>query len=349
MKRLFFILLLYSLLITACNGTKTDSHIPTLSIMTHDSFEINADLVASYEIDNNVKLVFLKSGDTGAALNKAILSKNAPLADVFYGVDNTFLSRALEAELFEPYSSPALASIPDEMRLDPGDNLLPVDYGDVCINYDKKYFSENNLPVPQTLEDLIKPEYKGLLVMENPATSSPGLAFLLATISHFGDQNYLDFWQELRANGLVVVGDWSTAYYTNFSASSGHGPQPLVVSYASSPAAEVFFAETKLTEAPTGSITGPGTCFRQIEFVGILKGTQQRQLAEKFVDFMLGVQFQQDMPLQMFVYPVNPQAEMPPEFVKYAQVSDQPASLSPSDIASHREEWIAAWVDVVLH
>jgi len=348
MKKIFILILQITFFITACNGAKTDSQIPTLSIMTHDSFEINAELVASYESENNVKLVFLKSGETGAALNKAILSKNSPLADVFYGVDNTFLSRALEAEIFEPYLSPALESIPDEMQLDPGNNLLPVDYGDVCINFDKKYFSENNLTVPQTLEDLIKPEYKGLLVMENPATSSPGLAFLLATISHFGDQDYLDFWGQLRANGLVVVSDWSTAYYTNFSASSGHGPQPMVVSYASSPAAEVIFAETKLNEAPTGSIIGPGTCFRQIEFVGILRGTQHRQLAEKFVDFMLGVQFQQDMPLQMFVFPVNTKAELPPEFVKYAQVSDQPASLDPSDIARHREEWIAAWTDVVL-
>jgi thiamine transport system substrate-binding protein len=349
MKRILYTILLIALLITACGGKAPQANTPILTIMTHDSFEINAELVASYESENNVKLAFLKSGDTGAALNKAILSKNAPLADVFYGVDNTFLSRALEAGIFEPYKSPALEGIPAEMRLDPGDNLLPVDYGDVCINYDKGFFINNNLAVPQTLEDLIKPEYDGLLVMENPATSSPGLAFLLATISHFGEQNYLDYWRDLRSNGLMVVGDWSTAYYTNFSGSSGHGPQPLVVSYASSPAAEVIFAETKLTDAPTGSITGAGTCFRQIEFVGILKGTKQRQLAENFVDFMLGVQFQQEMPLQMFVYPVNPQAELPPEFVKYAQVSEQPASLTPSEIASHREEWIAAWVEVVLH
>ena len=349
MKRTIFILVLIALLVSACGGRPTETVVPILTIMTHDSFEINAELVASYEADNHVKLVFLKSGDTGSALNKAILSKNAPLADVFYGVDNTFLSRALEAGIFEPYKSPALEMIPAEMRLDPGDYLLPVDYGDVCINYDKAYFTNNDLAVPQTLEDLVKPEYKGLLVMENPATSSPGLAFMLATISHFGDKNYLDYWRDLRSNGLVVVSDWSTAYYTNFSASSGRGPQPLVVSYASSPAAEVIFAETELTEAPTGSITGEGTCYRQIEFVGILEGTQQRKQAENFVDFMLGVQFQQDMPLQMFVYPVNPQAELPPEFVKFAQVSGQPASLTPSDIANHRDEWIAAWVDVVLH
>lgn len=348
MKKTMFILLLIAMLVTACSGAQSEPKVATLTIMTHDSFDINAELVASYESSNNVKLVFLKSGDTGAALNKAILTKTAPLADVFYGVDNTFLSRALEAEIFEPYNSPVLKDIPVEMQLDPDHNLLPVDYGDVCINYDKKYFSEQQIPVPQSLEDLIKPEYKGLLVMENPATSSPGLAFLLATISHFGEQNYLDFWKSLRSNGLVVVGDWSTAYYTNFSGSSGNGLQPLVVSYASSPAAEVVFAESPLSESPTGSITGPGTCFRQVEFVGILKGTQQRRLAENFVDFMLGVQFQEDMILHMFVYPVNSNAELPSVFIEYAQSAEQPAYLTPSDIANHRDEWIAAWVETVL-
>lgn len=349
MKRTLFIAVIIVLFVSACGGNQQRSNTPILTIMTHDSFEISAELVANYEAEHNVKLVFIKSGDTGAALNKAILSKNAPLADVFYGVDNTFLSRALEAGIFESYQSPGLALIPEEMRLDPDNYLLPVDYGDVCINYDKEYFIKNQLRVPQSFEDLIKPEYKGLLVMENPATSSPGLAFLLASISHFGDQNYLDYWGELRDNGMVVVGDWSTAYYTNFSASSGHGPQPLIVSYASSPAAEVIYAETKLSDAPTGSIISAGTCFRQIEFAGILKGTGHRQLAEDFVDFLLGVQFQEDVPMQMFVYPVNPQAELPSEFVKYAQLAEQPASLTPSDIARNRDKWITDWVEVVLH
>ena len=164
--------------------------------------------------------------------------------------------------------------------------------------------------VPQSLEDLTKPEYNGLLVVENPATSSTGLAFLLATVAHFGD-SFTDYWQALKDNGVVVVDGWETAYYTNFSGSSGHGPQPMVVSYGTSPAAEVIFAEKPMDDAPTASILGPDTCFRQIEFVGILKGTEQRALAEKFVDFMLGKQFQEDVPLQMFVYPVNPNAALP--------------------------------------
>ena len=226
--------------------------------------------------------------------------------------------------------------------------LLPVDYGDVCINYDKAYFSSHSLPVPGTLEDLAKPEYRGLLVVENPATSSPGLAFLLATIKHFGRAGYLDYWKSLRANGLVVVDGWETAYYTNFSGSSGHGSQPMVVSYASSPAAEVVFATTPLTDAPTASILAPDTCFRQIEFVGILKGTRQPALARKFVDFMLGRQFQEDMPLQMYVYPVNPAASLPDVFLKYAQIPDQPAVLDPAEISASRDQWVQAWTQAVL-
>lgn len=338
------IFLLFCFLLSAC-APKGPA---TLTVMTHDSFAVSADVVTAFEQANNVKLTFLKSGDTGAALNKAILSKDAPLADIFYGVDNTFLSRALEAGIYEPYASPLLANIPAEFKLDPQNRALPVDYGDVCINYDRAYFSAHNLLIPQSLEDLTKPEYKDLLVVENPATSSPGLAFLLATVAHFGPDGYLNYWKSMRDNGVVVVDGWETAYYTNFSASSGRGPQPMVVSYASSPAAEVVFAETPLTESPTASLLGADTCFRQIEFVGILNGSKNRALAEKFVDFMLDVKFQEDMPLQMFVYPVNKDAGLPEEFVRYAQIPEQPARLDPAEIAANREKWISAWMEVVL-
>jgi len=275
-------------------------------------------------------------------LNQAILTKDAPIADVLFGVDNTFLSRALEADIFETHQSPVLSDIPDEFKLDPSNRALPVDYGDVCINYDKTYFTENNLAVPQSFDDLAKPEYKDLLVVENPATSSPGLAFLLATRAHFGD-GYLDYWKRLKDNSVVVVDGWETAYYTNFSASSGKGPQPMVVSYASSPAAEVFFASTPLTESPTASVVSSDMCFRQIEFVGILKNGQNNDLAQKFVDFMLSQQFQEDMPLNMFVYPVNKNSQLPEVFINFAQVAESPAALSYSEIASNRDAWIEAW------
>lgn len=347
------LLLLTGLMLTACTSssttpTLTPSGPRTLTVMTHDSFAVSEDVVQEFEAAHNVTVQFLKSGDAGEALNKAILAKGNPLADVLYGVDNTFLSRALTEAIFEPYNAPALADIADELQLDPAHGALPVDYGDVCLNYDKAYFAENDLPVPATLEDLIKPEYKDLLTVENPATSSPGLAFLLATIGHFGMDGYLQFWADLRANGVEVVDDWETAYYTSFSGSSGQGPRPLVVSYASSPPAEVIFADPRPAEAPTASVTGAGACFRQIEFVGILQGTPNRDLAEQWIDFMLSPRFQEDLPLQMFVFPVNPAAQLPEEFTQWAQIPAQPASVSPADIAANREAWIEAWTETVL-
>ena len=345
-------------LVTACaqaapsptaSPTATPSGPQTLTVMTHDSFAASEGVIAAFEKANNAKITFLKSGDTGTALNKAILSQDAPLADVFYGVDNTFLSRALDAGIYEPYASPALAAIPAEFKLDPQNGALPVDYGDVCLNYDKAYFKAKNLAPPQTLEDLAKPEYKSLVVVENPATSSTGLAFLLATVGHFGADKFAGYWKQLAANDVKVVDGWETAYYTDFSGSSGRGPRPLVVSYASSPPAEVIFAsDPKPSEAPTASVVGPGACFRQIEFVGILKGTPNRALAEKWMDFMLSEQFQADMPAQMFVFPVVPGVTLPDEFVKWAQISEQPATVSPADIAAHRDEWISAWTETVL-
>lgn len=346
MKKTTLLFISFLFLLSSCAPRPAEPQ--TLTIMTHDSFSVSEDVVKAFETANNAKVTFLQSGDAGAVLNKAILTKDAPLADVLFGVDNTFLSRALEADIFDPYASPALADISAAFQLDPSNRARPVDYGDVCINYDKAYFADNSLAVPQSLEDLTEPEYASLLVVQNPATSSTGLAFLLATVAHFGEDGYLAYWNDLKANGVVVVDGWETAYYTNFSASSGRGPQPMVVSYGTSPAAEVIFADPPVDEAPTASILGPDTCFRQIEFVGILKGTQNRPLAEKFVDFMLGKQFQEDMPLQMFVYPVNPNAVLPEAFTKYAQAPAQTATLSPDQIATNRDRWIQEWTDAVM-
>lgn len=245
MKRVIIFIGLTTLFLAAC-ATQGPQ---TLTVLTHNSFSVSEDLIKQFESENNAKVSFVKGGDAGSVLNQAILTKDAPLADVLYGVDNTFLSRALSADIFASYSSPLLETIPQEYKLDDQNRALPVDYGDVCINYDKSYFSDNNLPLPQSLSDLTKPEYKGLLVVEDPTTSSPGLAFLLATVAAY-DDGYQDYWSQLRENNVVVVDFLETAYFTNFSASSGRGPQPMVVSYGSSPAAEVVYADPPVSESP---------------------------------------------------------------------------------------------------
>jgi thiamine transport system substrate-binding protein len=346
------ILLLVALFALAIAPTLAQDAPVTLTLVTHDSFAVSEDVLAKFEDESGIKVEILRSGDAGAMVNQAILSKENPLGDVLYGVDNTFLSRALDAGIFEPYESPALKDVPDEFKLDAENRVTPIDYGDVCLNYNTKYFDEKKLALPESLMDLTKPEYKSLLVVENPATSSPGLAFLLTTVAQFGttdDYTYLNFWDDLVKNDVYVSDDWSDAYYTQFSGSSGsQGTRPLVVSYASSPPAEVYFMETPPESAPTGSIVADGTCFRQIEFAGILAGTEKLDTAQKFIDFLLSQEFQEDMPLQMFVFPVNPDAKLPQVFTQYATVPEKPAVMDAADIDANRETWINEWTQTVL-
>ena len=118
------------------------------------------------------------------------------------------------------------------------------------------------------------------------------------------------------------------------------------MSYASSPPAEVIFAETPLTDAPTAAV--PTSCFRQIEFAGVLAGTKHAAAAQAFIDFMLSTTFQNDMPLNMFVYPASTKAVLPDEFVKYSAVPDHPLTLPPDEIAANRDKWIDEWTSTVL-
>jgi thiamine transport system substrate-binding protein len=320
-----------------------------LVVATHDSFAVSEPVVHAFEQANNVKVQFLMLGDAGAALNKVILSKDAPLADVFFGVDNTFLSRALEADVFEPYTAAGVDAIAADLRLAPNDELTPIDYGFVNLNADPAWFEAQGAPLPTTLEELAQPAYRGLLVVPNPATSSPGLAFLLATIGYFGEDGYLDFWQALAANDLLVSDGWSEAYFEHFTVgSAGAGDRPLVVSYASSPPADVVYASDGRTEPESISLDLPGSVFRQVEFAGVLRGAKQPQLAQKWIDYMLSVPFQEDIPLQMFVYPVNPEASLAQVFVDFAPLPSDPVTLDPAGIDAGREQWIRAWTETVL-
>jgi thiamine transport system substrate-binding protein len=351
MKKSLLGFLLFVFLTSAC-ATEAPATNPAtlapraLTIMTHDSFSASEAVIQMFETQHNITLKFLSSGDAGTALNKAILSKGNPLADVFYGLDNTFLSRALEEDIFEPYNAPLLSSIAESFKLDGQNRALPIDYGDICLNYDKAFFAKGNLAPPQNLADLLKPEYRSMLVVENPASSSPGLGFLLATIGYFGEDKYLDYWSGLVENDVLVVNDWEQAYYTAFSRYGG--TRPIVVSYGSSPPFEVIYAEQPIEEPTTAVVTGDRSCFRQIEFAGILKGTKNRDLAEKWLDFMLSPTFQEDIPLQMFVFPVNPAAKLDERFTQFMVIPENTAFVSPADIAAKRETWLKAWTETVL-
>ncbi|UGY93849.1 thiamine ABC transporter substrate-binding protein [Streptomyces gobiensis] len=322
----------------------------TVTLVTHDSFEVSEEVLKEFTKETGYQVKVLRGGDAGSAVNQAILSKGNPRGDVFFGVDNTMLSRALDAELFTPYEAKGLAKVPEEFQLDAAKHrVTPIDTGDVCVNYDRKYFADKKLDPPQTLDDLIKPAYKNLLVTENAATSSPGLAFLLATVGRYGEDGWQDYWKKLKANGVDMVDGWEQAYDDRFTGSAGgkkNGDRPLVVSYATSPPAEVFYGGGKNPEqAPTGVSTG--TCFQQIEFAGLLDGAKNDKGGKELLDFLLSKAFQEDMPLKMFVNPVRDDAQLPEVFTKYGERIADPHNVAPERIAQHREQWVKQWSSLV--
>jgi thiamine transport system substrate-binding protein len=340
--------------LAACGSSGDDQESggsKTVTLVSHDSWAASKDVIAAFEKQSGYKVRVLKDGDAGQAVNKAILTKDNPQGDVLFGVDNTLLSRALDNGLFQPYEAKGSDRVKAEYRVDQGKHrVTPVDTGDICVNYDKKYFADRKLEPPRSFDDLVEPQYKNLLVTENASASSPGLGFLLGTAARYGDAGWEGYWKKLKANGVKVVDGWEQAYNEEFSGSAGgrkaKGDRPLVVSYASSPPAEVVFADPRPSTAPTG--VAEGTCFRQVEYAGLLSNAGNPEGGKALLDFLISKEFQEDMPLNMFVYPVTEGAQVPPEFTRYGPQAKDPRTMDPVKIADRRDPWVKSWTSLVL-
>lgn len=332
------------LLLTACTGSQPSETPETLRLLTHDSFADGVDETTfdSFTQETGIEVEVIPAGDAGALVNQAALTKDNPLADVLFGVDDTFLSRALDEGVFSSYESGSIDQVGEGLR-DPTGTVTPISYGDVCFNYDKEFFATTQIVVPDDLDDLTVDTYAQMVTVEHPATSSPGLAFMLATIDVFGEDKWLDWWEAMRDAGINVVNDWDTAYYGDFTRYGGSSS--IVMSYASSPPAEVIFAEQPAAEAPTGVIEAG--CYRQVEYAGVLAGTPYRDAAGRLVDFMLSIEFQEGIPLTWFVFPANEEATLPQEFVEHTAIPTNPSRMTSERIAENRDRWIDAWIEVM--
>jgi thiamine transport system substrate-binding protein len=321
-------------------GSEADSK--TLVVASHDSWAMSKDVLAEFEKRTGITVKVQPQGDAGQLTNKLVLTKGSPLADGVYGIDNTFASRAVDEGVLSPYSSDALPDSAGDFRLtgDAADQLTPVDYSDVCVNVDDTWFAKKELAPPKSLEDLTKPEYKGLFVTPGATTSSPGLAFLLATISAQGD-DWQDYWKRLMANGAKITSGWSDAYEVDFTAGGGQGDRPIVTSYSSSPP---FTIPEGKSEPTTSALLD--TCFRQVEYAGVLAGAKNPEGMQQFIDFMLGEQFQAALPDNMYVYPVDRAVELPEAWAEFARVAPEPYSVDPAEISENRTEWLREWRDI---
>jgi len=358
MRRLYAVLPIgLTVLLAACGSSNSKTTAPpttiagkpaitTVVLLTHSSFAASKSVLAEFTKETGYKVKLVQPGDAGVMVNEAILRKDHPVADALYGVDNTFLSRALDADIFEPYSPPALGTItvaaPDTQH-----RVTPIDTANVCVVYDKAWFGHSGRPAPPaSLDDLADPRYKNLTVTENAATSSPGLSFLLATIAEKGNDGWQPYWKALKDNGLRVVDDWTEAYQTDFTAGGGSGDRPIVVSYGSDPAADVVFSDPHRATPNVGVIAS--TCFQQTEYAGVLHNAHNSTGGQALVNFLLSKAFQQDMPLQMYVNPVVKGAQLPAVYQQWAVVPAEPLTMDAATIGAHRDTWIKEWTDLVV-
>ena len=313
-----------------------------LRVLVHSSFSLPKPLLARFESEAGVKLSVIKAGDAGEMLNKLILTRAQPIADVVFGIDNALVVKAQAANVLDAYQGPA--SQRTTAAALPG-GVLAVDYGFVTLNYDRAWFARSGVPLPRTLDELTQAVYRNLLVVQNPATSSPGYAFLLSTIAGLGEEAAFDWWARMRANGLKVSKGWSEAYYTEFTRNGG--TRPLVVSYASSPAAEVFYSKEKISEPPTASLTLKGAVFRQVEGVALVRGGQQREAAQRFMEFMRSPPVQEALQTSMWMYAAEARTTRP-EVMRHAV---EPAAFDNPGIeaiAARGADWVSRWTSVVL-
>jgi thiamine transport system substrate-binding protein len=351
MRRVLVLAIVAALGLAACGSRASTSSggtgPQTITLFTHDAFAVSKPVLASFTAQTGIKVKVLKGGDAGAELNQAILTKGDPIADVMYGTDNTFLSRALDAGILVPYTAKGLDLVPKQYQLDPTHEMTPIDYGDVCVNYDESWFRTHRVAPPASLADLTKPAYKALTVVDNPSTSSTGAIFLLATVARFGADGWQQYWKDLKANHVLVEASWDAAYDGSFTDGGGNGTRPIVVSYGSSPPADVVYSSPKKSKPTVGVVTDG--CFLQVEFAGILKGTHHLDAAQQLVDFLLSQRFQADMPLQMYVYPTRRGTPLPKVFTDFAVIPSHPLTLTPATISAHRDAWIEQWNRIVLH
>lgn len=346
MKRPLLLAATAALALGACSSDEPES----LRLLAYSSFPDDPEgplaiALDEFTAETGLDVEIVIAGDTGTMVSAAALTAGNPEGDVIWGVDNTFLSRAIDADIFEPYEADGLDAIPTDLtNLVPDHEATPVDFGDVCVNYDIGALDRLDLAPPTSFADLLRPEYSGKLVVQNPGMSSPGLAFLLATIAAYGEEGWEEYWRGLRANDVKVANGWTEAYYGDFTRAGGD--RPLVVSYGSSPPFEVLDSEQPLDGALSGVVES--TCFRQVEFAGVLRGTESSENARRLVDFLIGERFQREVALNLFVFPANENVELAPEFEQYAAIPDDPITIDPSLIDANRTDWIERWNAAVL-
>jgi len=298
-----------------------------LTVYVYESLSwIEEGTVQKFEEMNDCEVKVVKLGDAGNVLTRLVLERKNPRADVVIGLDQSLAAKAVEEDLLIPYKPENIENIKDEALIfDPEYYVIPYDYGAIAIIYDPEKIHEEL----ESFEDLTK--FKNSLIIQDPRASSTGQAFLLWTIAVY-ENNWKDFWERLMPAILTVSPSWDDSF-----AKFEIGEAPMMVSYATDSAySQYYYGSSKYKVF----IPKEGA-YVQIEGAGIVKGTDNLVLAQKFIEFILTEDFQKGIPLNQWMFSAI-DVELP-EVYQYAVVPEKILTIPAQEISNNLERWLKEW------
>ncbi|HPO26630.1 MAG TPA: thiamine ABC transporter substrate-binding protein [Petrotogaceae bacterium] len=302
-----------------------------LNVYVYESLNwIEDKLIGTFESSNNCKVNVVRLGDAGNMVARLKLEKKNPKADVVIGLDQSLSMSAISEGLLQPYISPMLSKLRDpNLIFDKDYYVTPFDYGAIAFVYDPSKLSK----IPEKMEDISA--YKNSLIIQDPKSSSTGQALLIWTIALYND-SWTDFWKKMKPAVLTVTPSWDDAF-SKFE----QGEAPIMLSYATDGAYSYHYYQSTKYKA---FIPKDGA-YVQIEGAGIVKGSKNKQLAQKFIDFLLSDEFQQEVALNQWMFPVT-DVKLPEAF-KYAVVPEKILSVDIKAISSQMDKYIKTWEEIM--
>ncbi len=356
MRKILFVL---SLLLTAplagCLDFSSEDEPPVVRILTYDITGFSDEMLSTFTNQTGFEIELVKADDAGGILEQLLQTQDAPQVDLAIGLDNTYLQTALDAELLQEHSTDVSGLSSAALEPYNGPFAVPFDRGDVCLNYDESRVDGENLSVPTSLWDLTEPEWDGLAAFPSPLTSSPGRAFMTATVDYFenddnGTTDAFDWWEAMAENGAIFTSGWTEAYEIHYSGGYGEwveghiGDAAMTVSYCHSPGVEAYYSSnwTKST-----SLTLPRATFHQVEYAAVVAGASEIDGANAFLAYLLSEDVNRNMPENNLMQSVLVDATWP-ETDGYAHHTDTPelnAEITTQRIGQDMDGWLSSWQD----
>jgi thiamine transport system substrate-binding protein len=339
MKKGRLVLLVIAMLAIGIIGISKE----TLVVYTYDSFVSwgpAGELKEVFEARYDCNLEFVTAGGGKATLSRLLAEREAggTDADLFMAEVND-VPRVATYDLFllvTVEDIPNIAFVPQDLLLAQTAGLIPYEYGYITLTYDSQVLSEEDLP--ERLEELADPRYKGMLVCEDPRTSSTGFSFLLWTIARFGEEGYLDFWRSLDPTLLTITQGWSEAWTL-----LTHGEAPIVVSFSTDTAYGAMYEDSLRYRA----FAPGGEGYRTVYGVGIVRETDHPELAKGFIDLLLSKEIQELLPRTEIMFPANEMAELPEEYQEHAVIPSDPLMLPLEIVGARMDNWLHDWARVI--